>query len=79
MQIAGTSSARSNMFWSKSTATPIHAPAATALRSTPSRLGEKARPKATKAASVTGTPHSEAHCAGKFSACVKTRLPGTRR
>jgi len=46
------------------------APAATALRPTPSRPGRKIHASATSAAMPTGMPHSASHCAGKFSACV---------
>ncbi len=67
------------MFWIRSTSSAHHTPAAMPRRWAPNRRGANAQAKAPSAPSPTGTPHSATHCTTKFSACVKTRLPGVVR
>ncbi len=76
MQTPGISVPRSARFCSSTTATPIPAPLATALRRTPMALGRSNQISDPSANTPTGIPHSTSHCTMKFSGCVKTLCPG---
>jgi hypothetical protein len=64
------------MFCAHSTPAPMSAQRRTGLASERREsTGQMDQPSAASASSATGSPHSAAHCSGRFSACSYTIEP----